>query len=301
MLLPCPAPAADPRAPLPKAADSTGKRRDALWPLDCSAQARGPGLLARGRKKPVPGPGTGRQGECSRGRDDSASCFGKGRTAGTDNSQAGRMRLLWGCVWGLGSTEPQAWQHRPEPPPAAEQWPPAACAWRPALRPWAPWWFWVRHPQGAWAESVRAGLMFKLASERPRAGQGPGCLSRLPRLPVWPPAGVAGSRSPCHPCPCLCVRRARCHQKGVSRSGGARTSPALPLGPLLWARLWSQQAAGLRDACEESLKRVRGHAAQGWVSPWQKPSASGAASPQAGQAPGPGSCHPTAAPNPGPA
>lgn len=121
MLLPCPAPAADPRAPLPKAADSTGKRRDALWPLDCSAQARGPGLLARGRKKPVPGPGTGRQGECSRGRDDSASCFGKGRTAGTDNSQAGRMRLLWGCVWGLGSTEPQAWQHRPEPPPAAEQ------------------------------------------------------------------------------------------------------------------------------------------------------------------------------------
>lgn len=187
------------------------------------------------------------------------------------------------------------------PPPAAEQWPPAACAWRPALRPWAPWWFWVRHPQGAWAESVRAGLMFKLASERPRAGQGPGCLSRLPRLPVWPPAGVAGSRSPCHPCPCLCVRRARCHQKGVSRSGGSRTSPALPLGPLLWARLWSQQAAGLRDACEESLKRVRGHAAQGWVSPWQKPSASGAASPQAGQAPGPGSCHPTAAPNPGPA
>lgn len=51
-------------------------------------------LLARGRKKPVPGPGTGRQGECGRGQDDSASCCGKGRTAETDNSQAGRMRLL---------------------------------------------------------------------------------------------------------------------------------------------------------------------------------------------------------------
>lgn len=103
-----------PRSPPPKAADSTEKRRCALWPLrplpgacpDCSVASWGPGPLARGRKKPVPGPGTGRQGECSRGQDDSASCCGKGRTVGTDNSQSGRMHLLWGCRWGLGSVEP---------------------------------------------------------------------------------------------------------------------------------------------------------------------------------------------------
>lgn len=60
----------------------------------------------QGRKKPIPGPGTGRQGERSRGQDDSASCCGKGRTEGTDNNQAGRMHLLQGCTWGLGHMEP---------------------------------------------------------------------------------------------------------------------------------------------------------------------------------------------------
>lgn len=123
----CPPLTQDPSVLLPQSA-SRGCRQGPCRPKLLTAQRRGvhsglpdlgpvpgptallqagrPGPLARGRKKPVPGPGTGRQGECSRGQDDSASCCGKGRTAGTDNSQAGRMRFLQGCRWGLGSMEP---------------------------------------------------------------------------------------------------------------------------------------------------------------------------------------------------
>lgn len=57
MLLPCPAPAADPRAPLPKAADSTGKRRDALWPLDLGLAPTLTALLRPGGQGCWPGEG----------------------------------------------------------------------------------------------------------------------------------------------------------------------------------------------------------------------------------------------------
>lgn len=149
------------------------------------------------------------------------------------------------------------------PAPAAtavQQWPPAACARHPALQPRTRWgetgaavqaW----HPQGPWAESVRAGLTFNLASERPRAGQGRdpaafldsrASLSGLQLGWGGPPPDGPAACSPCHPCPYLCVKK-------VSRSGGTWPSHALPLGP----RLWSWKAAGLGDACEESLKRER--------------------------------------------
>lgn len=78
------------------------------------------------------------------------------------------------------------------PAPAAtavQQWPPAACARHPALQPRTRWgetgaavqaW----HPQGPWAESVRAGLTFNLASERPGQGRAG---TRLPFLTPAPP------------------------------------------------------------------------------------------------------------------
>lgn len=46
----------------------------------------------------------------------------KGRTAGTDNNQAGRMRLVPSYRWGLGSMEPLGMAALlPESAPASEQ------------------------------------------------------------------------------------------------------------------------------------------------------------------------------------
>lgn len=165
-------------------------------------------------------------------------------------------------------------------PTCGVQWPPAACAWRLA----APFLYTISisnspvpqtpvdvlspAPQGAWAESVRAGLMFKLASERPRAGQGPAAFldsraslsgHQLGRVPQPVPS-----------CPYLCVRRAQCHQKGVSRCGVPGRLPLCPGTPALGTALVPEGSRSCETPVEESLKRAR-HAGAGLSSPWQEP------------------------------